>query len=129
VLTQSEIRELIYNALTSDTELTSIISDRIFWLGSEPINNDFPRLTYFIYDTVAGYSFADGGLGRTSEEYGVQINVYTDPSDIANMDAIVERIKAIMTNLCFRNTSTPVEFLDTDINKVVRPTRWEYTNV
>lgn len=125
--TQGQIRARIYNALLADTALATIISDRLYWVGKPTITDTFPLLNYSILDTSGGYVF--GQNSANSEDYSIQIDVYTEPSDVTNMDAIIARIKAVMTTQCFREASSPIEFLESDINKIVRPMRWEAINV
>jgi len=125
--TQGQLRARIYNALLADSALTTIIDDRLYWIGKPVTTDTFPLLNYSILDTSGGYVF--GQKSANSEDYSIQIDVYTDPSDITNMDAIIARIKAVMTTECFREISSSIEFLEPDINKIIRPMRWETINV
>lgn len=129
MLTQGEIKDLVVDALSADTDLTNLIADRLYWIGSQEMSNVFPRVVYTVFDTIGEYSFGDSALVATSEDYTFQINVYADSTDSVVMDDIIARIKVVMVGLCFRNTSSPGEFQDEDITKIVRPTRWEYINV
>ena len=119
--TQSQLRAAIYNALYNDTTLTN----NIYWIGRPTVSNAFPCIVYSMIDTVGGYSFE----GRASELVQFQIDLYVDPSSAAVMDAQHEKIKTLMEGLNYRLMSSPAEFLDADINKVIRITRWEFINV
>lgn len=127
MLTQLQLRTEVYNALIADTALTNIIGTRLFWLSRPTSEDTYPLLIYKIFDSPADYAF--GLIPAISEEFTFQIDVYTDPNDITNMDTIIERIKVIMTTIGYRNTSSPIEFLESTINKIIRPTRWERINV
>lgn len=127
--TQNQLRTTVYDALLADTPLTNIIGTRLNWIARPTAQDTYPLLVYKVFDTVGAYSFGDSALNTISEDFTIQIDAYTDPSDITNMDTIIERLKIVMVGLCFRNISSPVEFLETDINKIVRSTRWEIINV
>ena len=125
--TQAQLRATVYNALIGDTALTDIIGDRLYTIAKPTISEAFPLITYSFFDTSAEYAF--GGSSARSEDIIFQINAYTDPGKISQMDAIIERIKAVMTGINYRNISSPITFLEEDIDKIVRPVRWEIINV
>ncbi len=127
--TQAQLRATVYNALLGDTALVTIIGDRLYTLGKNTLSEatDFPLITFSFFDTSAEYAF--GGSSARSEDIIFQLNVYTDPGKINQMDAIIERIKAAMTSINYRNISRPIRFLEEDIDKIVRPVRWEIINV
>lgn len=129
MLTQGGIKDLVLVALAADTALTALVGTRIDWLARPVVENTFPRIVYTVFDTSGNYSFGNSALVTSSEDYTFQLDVYSDPNDSVVMDDIITRIKAVMVNLCFRNTSSPGEFLEEDINKIVRSTRWDYINV
>lgn len=126
MLTEKQITAELYNALTGDATLTNLIGDRLYWIARPTKDNTFPLIVYSKVDNIAGYAF---GGSLQSDEGVVQLDVYTDPSEVNQMDDIVQAIKPIMQGLCYRNTSTPPQFLEADINKIVRPIRWERINV
>lgn len=129
MLTQGQLKDLVLDALAADTALTALVGQRIDWIGNTTEADIFPKIEYTVFDTDGSYAFGDSKLEAVSEDYTFQLNIYADPNSSAVMDDIVERVKAVMVDLCFRNSLSPGEFLDDDINKVVRPMRWEYINV
>lgn len=120
--TQAQLRAELYNALKDDTTLP----DEIFWIGKPTATDTFPCIIYSILNTVGGYAFQDG---LVSEDFTVQLDVYTDVGADANMDTIVNRLNTVMESIHYRNIGGSIEFMDADINKIVRPTRWEKINV
>ena len=81
------------------------------------------------YNLVTGPStYVLSNNSAEFDDYMFQIDIYTDPSKASEMDAIVARVKTVMESLSFMSMSGGNEFLEPDINKVVRPTRWEITN-
>jgi len=129
MLTQNEMRAKVYNAITGDATITGLIGDRLYWINKPTETDTFPLIVYKFVDTVGSYAF---GLTTQSEDYTVQLDIYTSSSDITSMDAICERLKSVMVAECMRLTSSNVEFSpdDTGIqNKVMRPQRWDYINV
>ena len=127
--TISQLRAEVYNAINNDSTLTSLIGDRIYWLSRPTVKNVFPLISYSFFDTLGIYTFDSTGVNRSADDIIFQTDIYTDPSDITSMDAIVERIKAVMNTIGYRNINSPIEFLETDINKIIRPMRWERFNV
>lgn len=128
MMTQNQIKALFYNALVNDASLQAIIGDRLYWIAKPTETDTFPLITYTIFDTTGSYVF-DNFVSASNETYTIQFNIYAGPSDLVNMDAIYERLKAVLVPLCFRNITTPQEFLEESINKVIRPVRFEYINV
>jgi hypothetical protein len=123
--TQSQLRAEIYNALIAD----STLPDRIYWIARPTINNTFPLLIYSILDVDTGYFFNDGNIERGSEAFVVQIDLYVSTTDVTSMDSHIEAIKTVMEGLNYRKIDSGMEFYETDIDKLVRPTRWERYNV
>lgn len=119
--TQSQLRAAVYTGLYNNTTLTN----NIFWLGRPTVSNSFPCIVYSIIDSLGDYSFC----GKQSEVVQFQIDLYTDPQDVATMDTQIETIKTVMEGLGYRNIGTPAEFLDAEIAKVIRASRWEIINV
>jgi len=120
--TQAQLRAELYNSLKDDITLP----DEIFWVGKPTVTDTFPCIIYLMLNTLGGYAFQDG---LVSEDFTVQLDVYTDVSDGTNMDIIINRLNTVMESICYRNIGMPSEMFDADINKIVRPTRWEKINV
>ena len=85
-----------------------------------------PLIVHQFLDTSGEYSF---GIDLSAESVTFQIDLWADPSDITNMDAMYQAVKTIMNGLDYMNINSGIELIDTDITKVVRPTRWERYNV
>jgi len=119
--TQSQLKAAIYNALYDDT----ILTNNIYWLGRPTVSNAFPLITYSSVDTFADYNFC----GKSSEVVQFQLDLYVDPSAMAVMDTQYEQIKIVMEALDYRLMSSPAEFLEETLNKIIRVTRWEIINV
>lgn len=127
MLTQNEFRAKVYNALNNDVTLTSLVDDRIYWIQKPTIANTFPLIVYKIVDTVDSYSF---GQKVQSEEYTVQLDIYTSSSDVVTMDSICDGIQDVLVSECMRRINSNVEFSPEELQtKVVRPQRWVYLNV
>ena len=124
--TETQITAEIYNALTTNATLVSLISTRTYWIGRPTVNNTFPLITYAKVDTSSDYAF---GLSVQSEDVVIQIDVYTDPTEISQMDNIVQAVKGVMHGLCYRLISASPQFVETDISKIMRALRWERINV
>jgi len=75
------------------------------------------------------YSFDPTGVNRVADNIIFQTDVYIVSGDITTMDGIVEQLKVVLNGLGYRNINSPIEFVEADINKVVRPLRWERYNV
>ena len=120
--TQAQLRTELYSALYANTTLPN----NIYWIGKPTITSTFPCIIYTFLDDIGGYAFSDG---LVSEDVTVQLDVYVDLGDQANMDIIVNELKSVMYTIGYRNIGQSVEFLEADIQKIMRPTRWEKWNV
>ena len=120
--TQAQLRTELYSALYNDTTLPN----EIFWIGKPTITSTFPCIIYTFLDDIGGYAFGDG---LVTEDITVQLDVYVDVSDKTNMDIIIQKLKSVMYGIGYRNIGMPIEFLEADIDKILRPTRWEKYNV
>ena len=118
---QATIRSDVYNALKNNITLT----DRIYWLGSPSIHNTYPLVIYSLLDTRGDYSFC----GKLSELVQIQVDIYTDPSDIGTMDSYGDAVKEAMEGINYQLISSQAELYLPEINKVMRATRWEWYNV
>jgi len=125
--TQAQLRAEVYNALIANSTLNTLLSGRVYWSSRPTVDNTFPLIVYRIFDSPSDYAF--GNSSAISEEYTFQIDLYTSPSEISEMDTGIEGIKEAMETLCYRRTSSSIEFLEADIDMIVRPVRWERINV
>ena len=115
----------VYNAVTTDATMTSLIGDRMYW--KNPASSDtFPLLSYFTIDEVGNYSFGGDGVTQEAEDVTIQIDIYVN--SILNMDAIKTQLKTVMNSIGFRQIGG-AETFDKDLNKAVRATRWVLANV
>ena len=131
MLTQNEFRAKVYNAITSDLTLQGLIGNRLYWIQQPTDSNVFPLIVYKFVDTVDSYSFKSGnGLNLSSEEYTIQLDIYTSSSDVTSMDNICDALQNVLVGECMRRINSNVEFpADGLQHKVVRPQRWDYINV
>jgi len=130
MLTQNQMRAKVYNAITNDLTLTGLIDDRLYWIQKPTETDVYPLITYKFVDTIPDYSFGGPGINAQSEEYTVQLDVYTGSNDIVVMDNICEQLKVVMSAECMRLINSNVEFAPDGLqDKIVRPQRWEYINV
>ena len=123
--TLAELKAEVYNAIANDSTMQNYINGRLYWIGKISGKSTFPLITYMVMDESGIYSFES----VSAEETTFQLNVYTDTTDIESMDNIIDRIKTLMHSIGYRLINAPIEFLDSDINKIVRPLRWEKFNV
>ena len=114
--TETQLRAEFYNAVSAVLTL--------YWL-SKPSSGTFPYATYQILDSTGVYSF---GTNRSAEERTFQLDVYADPSAIVDLDTKMESIKTALEAIDYRMVGSQAEFLDSEIDKVVRVTRWERYN-
>lgn len=122
--TQNQLRAEIYNALYAN----STLPNDIYWIARPTVINS-PIIVYNVLDTTGAYVYGSGAIVRSSEDFTVQVDIYVSPEEVNLMDSYMEAVKTVMETINYRNLGSPVEFFETDINKVVRPTRWERLNV
>lgn len=116
--TETQLRAEFYNVLSSIVP--------IYWLSKPTKTSVFPCAVYKILDASNEYSF---GIVRSAEERAFQVDVYVDPNDIVNLDNKIDSIKSALEGIDYRQVGSQAEFLDSDLNKVIRVTRWERYNV
>lgn len=126
--TTTQLTTEFYNALTSDVDLQNLINDRLYWISRVTIDNTFPLVTYQYIDAVGAYIMNDA-VFASHDEVTVQFNVYVDPQDVSTMFEICDKIVSVMEGLKWRKLTTPPTFLEDNINKNVRPIRFEVLNV
>lgn len=115
--TETQLRAEFYNTISSILP--------VYWL-SKPTKSVFPLATYQILDSTGVYNF---GINRTAEERTFQLDVYADPQKIIGLDNKMDEIKTALEDIDYRMVGSQAEFLDSELNKVVRVTRWERYNV
>jgi hypothetical protein len=118
----SELRTELFTALNA----SAILNNNILWSAQPKDVSSFPCLIYTFLNDIGSYVF---GTGLTSEEIVFQIDIITEPSDKTNMDLIVTTLKSVMFGIGYRNIGIAAETLDEDIQKLIKPTRWERINV
>jgi len=116
--TETQLRAEVYNAITSIATVS--------WLSKPTTSDAFPLMTYQLLSSSSEYSF---GVVRSAEDRAFQIDLYVAPDDIVNGDNKLDAIKTAMENIDYRQSGSTAEFLDTDLNKVIKVTRWERYNV
>lgn len=116
--TETQLRAEFYNAVNA------VVTT--YWLSKPSASSSFPIATYQILDSTGIYSF---GVNRSAEERTFQLDIYSNPSEIVDLDTKMESIKTALEAINYRMVGSQAEFLDSEINKVVRVTRWERYNV
>jgi hypothetical protein len=116
--TETQLRAEFYGAISSIVP--------VYWLSKPIKGSAYPLATYMILDSTGLYSF---GISRSAEERTFQLDVYAEPGGMATLDAKMELIKTALETIDYRMVGSQAEFIETDINKIVRVTRWEKYNV
>lgn len=116
--TETQLRAEFYNAISSIVP--------VYWLSKPSLTSVFPHAVYQVLDSSGMYAF---GISRSAEERAFQLDVYADTDDVVNLDNKIDSIKTALENINYRQVGSQAEFLDSEINKVVRVTRWERLNV
>jgi hypothetical protein len=115
--TETQLRSEIYGAIS--TVCTT------GWLSKPTVTSSFPYATYQLLDSDSMYSF---GVSRSAETRTFQIDLYVNPSAIVDADNKLELIKTAMENIDYRQIGSNAEFLDSELNKIIKVTRWERIN-
>lgn len=115
--TETQLTAEIYNALDEIVDL--------FWLSRPTIDQGFPLAVYKSIDVDSEYSF---DVSREAELRVYQIDLYISPSEMVQADNLIDSIKTAMETLKYRQTGSQADFLDSDLNKVIKVTRWERYN-
>lgn len=116
--TETQLRAEVYNVL-SPVCTTG-------WLSKPTLNSSFPYIVYKLLDSSSDYSF---GITRSAEERAFQIDLYVNPSAISDSDNKLDSIKTAMEGIKYRQVGSGAEFLDSELNKIIKVTRWERFNV
>lgn len=117
MITESQLRAEVYNAISSIAST--------YWLSRPTQDVSFPILLYSKLDSSGEYSFE----ARSAEDVAFQIELYVDPAEINVIDDKFEEIKTAMESIDYRLISVSAEIVDSDINKIIRASRWERYNV
>jgi hypothetical protein len=126
MLTDVQVKTLLYNALTGDTTLSTAIGGRVYWFKPDK-KSVFPLIVYNVLDTTASYTF--GASREARESIDIQLEIWIDQSQINKLSEISERVKIILTPLAFQLQPGNPEFIDETANKIVKIMRWRYQNV
>ena len=120
----------VYNAITNDTTLNTLIGGRLHWNGKPTSSETFPLLNYFTLDEVGDYSFGStlAEVKQEAESVTIQIDIYADTGQFINMNDIKSRLKIVMNSMGYRQLGG-AETFDESITKIIRATRWELNNV
>lgn len=119
MMNREQIKEEVFNALDTNANLTALIPGGLQQVGVKKASG-FPQLVYNFFDDTGGYSFQ---TVKSFDTITIQTEVYADsPNDI---DKILDQVEITMTALCYRKIASPETMVDTDIDKNVRPVRWE----
>jgi hypothetical protein len=116
--TETQLRAEFYTAIASIVTVS--------WLSKPTSSSTFPLATYQILDASGEYSF---GVTRSAEDRTFQVDLYVEPSDVVNGDNKLDAIKTALEAINYRQAGSQAEFLETDLNKVIKVTRWERYNV
>ena len=116
--TETQLRSEVYTALVSAVPT--------FWLSRPTTTQTFPLA---VYRRIAGEGEYSFGVVRSAEDVIFAVDLYVDPKNIVEMDNTLDTLKTAMETINYRQVGSDAEFLETDINKVVRVTRWERYNV
>lgn len=115
--TETQLRAEFYNAISAIIPL--------FWLSKPSATSSFPMATYQVLDDAGVYSF---GTNVSAQDRTFQLDVYANPSEIVDLDNKIDSIKTALHAINYRQVGSQAEFLDSELNKVVRVTRWERYN-
>lgn len=126
--TVNQVKAEVYNAILANSTITGIMGVRLYWLSTITSSYAFPLMVYKFFDTVGSYSFDPVGVKHEADKNTFQIDIYTDPTEMGQMDTLYEALKTTMNAIGYRNINAPIEFIEATINKVIRPTRWEKHN-
>ena len=127
--TLAQLKAEIYNAITADVTMKTYVSTRLYWISKVSGKSTFPLLTYQALDEIGEYTLGGSGINYEGSDVTFQIDAYTDSDDGDTMDNIIDRLKTVMHGLDYRLINSPIEFLDSETHKIIRPTRWERYNV
>ena len=115
--TENQLTEEIYNVLNAITNT--------FWISRPTSGQSMPFIVYKALNTEGMYSF---GINREAEDRTYQIELYISPSEVVSACTLTDSIKTAMESLDYRLIPSQGDFLETEINKVVKITRWEKMN-
>ena len=125
--TQGQMKAAVYNAVISNATINAIISGRMQWLLKPTIAQTFPLMTYQRLDTSGSY-VNNSSIQLSHEKVDMQIDIYTANGDIIKADTLHDALKVVMNGLGYMQIAGG-EFIDSDLQKVVRSTRWSGWNV
>jgi uncharacterized protein (DUF1015 family) len=122
--TDIQIKADLYTAITSNTTITNLVSNRVYWFNQQ--QNDYPMISYSMLDIASEYVL--GGCVILSNEYiDVQVDVWGKFKDMQAVSTIVDQLKISLNAIGFMMIPGNTEVLDGDV--IQRVTRWRYLNV
>ena len=116
--TETQLRAEFYNAISSIVTVS--------WLSTPSKSSTFPLAVYQLLDASGVYSF---GINRSAEDRAFQVDLYVDTGDIVNGDNKLDAIKTALEAINYRQIGSQAEFLDKELDKAIKITRWERYNV
>lgn len=78
-----------------------------------------------ILDSIGVYTFA---TDRSAEERTFQLDIYADPDSLEDLEEKMDLIKTALEGINYRLQGSQADFLDSELDKVVRVSRWERFN-
>ena len=116
--TETQLRAEFYNAISAIVAVS--------WLSKPTMTSTFPMASYQLLDASSEYSM---GINRSAEDRTFQVDLYVGIGDIVNGDNKLDLIKTALEAINYRQVGSQAEFLDSDLNKINKITRWERYNV
>lgn len=95
-----------------------------YWL-SKPKNITGMFATWQILDSIGVYTF---DTDRSAEERTFQLDIYADPDSLETLEEKMDLIKTALEAINYRLQGSQADFLDAELDKVVRVSRWERFN-
>lgn len=107
------------------TALQAAGATDIRWISQPEKTDTFPVVIYSFFDQSGVYAMAGDGIENVSDEITVQVDIYVDSDDPVTLDDLYVDIQAAMEDINYRLINSPTEIRVDDINKIVRPMRFE----
>lgn len=121
--TDAQLKAEIYTAITTDTQLNTLIGGRLFWFSQK--KNTCPYMVYSVLDSNASYVL--GGCVIMSHEFiDIQIDTMVKFGDIQLLSDIIGRLKVVMSSIGWMMIQGNNEILEDDV--ITKFTRWRLIN-
>ena len=102
-----DIRKVVFQALRSDPELSTLIGDRIWMRGSTVDGIPQTETPYIVYNFNGRFRTGPSALKAT--RHTIQVWVHDDPGDYFRIDQILDRVRAALESV---EAGNPVGFLE-----------------